>query len=671
MTERASPLFIFLTATIIAPLWIGIEVVNFAAYDPTFSLGQSIDSALHYLVWQWLIFLIYSLPIALLAYKVKINKQQGAWTVITLLSLLFLSSQLLRGVILTKAGATGFFQAIFITLIFCLLITLLAWLVSKFAKEPKTIAVLAAMLGWSLFYVPMMRRASASLLVFDISLADWLSYITLNELMVAVLVPLGVFTLIKLASGRGTTSTISLILVSLLTGAPQPSSAASLDEHPDILIILIDTMRGDHLGAIRDGESLTPNLDTLATSSLHFKNAVSSSNKTPQTMPSVFTSLSFDITSRILPEEVKTLPEILYDAGYETLGISTNPFVSSIYNYDQGFSILRDASQSPDFLITEMLRVFDRALDGSGYRAGLTGSELYYDPIHNIRAGSELLFNANQRPVLMYLQTMDAHGPYLPPPEYLSAEFNYSDFCSYFDVHTLDNQGVLNSAEMAPCIANLRQRYAGEIRFTDTEIGLLIDKLKADGRWDEMLVWIISDHGDAFGEHDAMGHGGTYFGQGVINVPMILKLPNSLNVSPRQINTPVSTYDVLPTTLSILGIAPADNMMGRDLSVMFNGDEVPAKVFSGSKIRKVVYDWPWKMVVEKDGTELTPLTLYNLQSDPAEANNLLGLHPEIEAALIKDIVGHIDQINELFLENGTPKEDAALQLKLRSLGYVD
>jgi arylsulfatase A-like enzyme len=671
MTERASPLFILLTATIIAPLWIGIEVANFAAYDPTFSLGQSIDSAVHYLLWQWLIFLISSLPVALLAYKIEVTKQQGAWTVITLLSLLFLSSQLLRGVAMTQSGATGFFQAVFITLIFCLVITLLAWLVSKFAKEPKTVAVLAAMLGWSLFFVPMMRRASASLLVFDISFADWLSYITLNELMVAVLVPLGVFILFKLAPRRGTTSILSLIFVSLLIGTPSPSSATPLDEYPDVLIILIDTMRGDHLGAIRDGASITPNLDALAASSLHFKNAVSSSNKTPLTMPSVFTSLAYEITSKTLPEEVNTLPEILYDAGYETLGISTNPFVSSIYNYDQGFSVLRDASQSPDFLITEMLRVFDRALDGSGYRAGLTGSELYYDPIDNIRAGSELLFNANQRPVLMYLQTMDAHGPYLPPPEYLSSEFNYSDFCSYFDLHILDNQGVLNSAEMAPCITNLRQRYEGEIRFTDTEIGLLIDKLKADGRWDEMLVWIISDHGDAFGEHDAMGHGSHYFGQAVINVPMILKLPNSLNISTRQINTPVSTYDVLPTTLSILGIAPADNMMGRDLSVMFDGDEVPAKVFSGSKVRKVVYDWPWKMVVEQDRQELTPLTLYNLQSDPAEANNQLGLHPEIEAALTKDIVGHIDQIKELYLESGTPKEDEALQLRLRSLGYVD
>src|SRR5690606_108281 len=139
---------------------------------------------------------------------------------------------------------------------------------------------------------------------------------------------------------------------------------------------------------------------------------------------------------------------------------------------------------------------------------------------------------------------------------YLPPAFRFADFFSYHDFNRLTGRGVLGSPAFARHLTNLKQLYEAEVRYTDEELGRLFDRLRREGRWDETLVWLLSDHGEAFGEHDYAGHAGSNMTTTLLHVPLLLKLPRSWNVAPRVVEEVVSTYDVLPTTLGLLGLPP-------------------------------------------------------------------------------------------------------------------
>jgi arylsulfatase A-like enzyme len=673
MSDRASPSFVFIFAAIVALLWMVIELITLSVYDPTFIFLEGLAYLGPYLPLQLLVFMLCLTPLAAVLSRLSLTRIQAGWLGLTLISCLFLITQVGLGVFRsTKVSLwAGIVYIVMVVVICCAIIFVLTWIINRFGRRSMMAATVSGWLGWSLFFVPSMRRGSTELSRGDPEEIEWLHFFSVTEIFLALTVAAVLYIVLRKSSRVSQAPAAIIVALLVFASLPEYVKAQGIQEQPDVLMILIDTMRGDHLGAIRDGASITPNLDQLAASSLYFPHAVAGANMTPSSMPTVFSSLPREVSGFPLRPETTTFPELLYDAGYETFGISANPFVSWAYGYDQGFTALRDPSKTPNFMIIQFLGVVSSMMAATGYDMGFNRSDLYYQPIDSIRKGAIRLIESNERPVLMYLQTMDVHGPYLPPSKYLSAEYRSEDFCSYFDVNTLDNQDVLNSPEMAPCMENIRQRYEAEIRFTDAEIGKLIEDLKAAGRWDEMLVWVFADHGEAFGEKDAMGHSGPYFGQPVINVPMILKLPASMNVPPRAVQVPVSTYDILPTTLSVVGLPEHELAMGRDLSVMFDGVDVPALVFSGGRKRNVVFDWPWKMEANCFYKGCKPDELYNLEKDPEELNNLIGQHPDIQDTLLAAMDARMVYIREIAPEYKAVEIDDATRERLRSLGYVD
>ncbi|MGI9308802.1 MAG: sulfatase, partial [Gammaproteobacteria bacterium] len=597
-------------------------------------------------------------------------------------------SQTALGVYRLVPAQMSFFERVLyvsgVNLIFALLIFLLARVGNFMPASIRAGWTIGAWVGWSLFFVPMARRSGASLAVGALGIEDWVGYQSLLEIVFALIAVV----LIALLAGRTQIRTAAAAIVACVTvgSAVQVSrsEAAPLTHTPDIMIILLDTMRGDHLGANGDweGESLTPNLDALAAESVNFTTAFSGANGTKLALPTLFMSLPLQALRLPIPSEAVSFPELLQDAGYYTYGASANPLMSVSFNYDQGFNYLHDATQSPEFLLTMILRITARAFAASSYKFGLADSALYYEGTESLLRRAEGTLNEQFGPTFIYVQTMDVHGPYLPPKEYLPEDYNDADFYSYFDfIRSGHDEADYTEAN----VSNMAQRYAAEVRATDASLGRFFDKLKAMDRWDDTLIWIVSDHGDAFGEHGSKGHTATAYGNEVIRIPFIFKPPASMDVQARDVDTPVSLYDVYPTLVSLLGLEHDNTLMGRDLTPLITGSDDPQTVFSGNKNLQIAVKWPWKIradLVARDDDSIEPgivsknytfkaISLYNLADDPLELDNLVDEKPAVRAELIDEIATRQKFINSIRPGAYSEEFDPQMREKLRSLGYVE
>jgi arylsulfatase A-like enzyme len=451
-----------------------------------------------------------------------------------------------------------------------------------------------------------------------------------------------------------------------------------------VIVILLDTYRFDHLGVNAGRSDLTPNLDALAKEAIRFTRAFSPSNVTSRAMPGIMTSLPASVTGQRLPDEANLLAEFLQAGGYATLGISANPNVSKHFGYGQGFDGFLDPTDQADFLIVNPLQLVSLLLPGPAYAVGIARASFYYPPFGEVRRRARWLLEQASRPTFLYLQTMDLHGPYLPPREYLPPGFVLADFYSYYRFSELSGKGVINSPAFARHRRNLQQRYEGAVRFSDAEFGRLVEELRAAGRWDESLVWVLSDHGECFGEHDHAGHGGLNVTTTLIQIPFLLKLPRSWGVAARVESTPVSTLDLLPTTLGLLGLDPPEPSFGRDWSDLARarggqqdsrtlvsyaatyrpGDGAVIQVYSA-------IGWPWKLDLSLHRSGPVTRSLFHLEEDPGEEADIASSHPEIVASLEAELDRWRARELDLLLGPETAPIDPRVLEQLRNLGYVE
>jgi len=228
-------------------------------------------------------------------------------------------------------------------------------------------------------------------------------------------------------------------------------------------------------------------------------------------------------------------------------------------------------------------------------------------------------------------------------------------------------------------IWNLKQRYAAEVRGTDAALGNFFDQLKAMDRWDDTLIWVLADHGEAFGEHDATGHTGNPYFEELIRIPFIIKPPVSMSFTPRNVDVPVSLYDVLPTLVSVLGIQSENVMLGRDLTPIIAGVDQAETVFSGDHHMRVAIKWPWKLKMEKpvwlQGNtgmrDFRPVSLYKLDDDPLERQNLVDNEPKVVAELFAELHAREKRLRSVAIDTFAKDMAPELREKLRSLGYIE
>ncbi len=342
---------------------------------------------------------------------------------------------------------------------------------------------------------------------------------------------------------------------------------------PHIVLVVCDTLRADHLPVYGYHRDTAPALSAWAGSGLVFEQVTAPSNWTRPSMLSVFSGRHPEERRQLrpgepFPTEVPLLAELLRDAGYETVGVSANPFMTPGLGAARGFDLFVPIGRRPPE-------------DGSRWKhliaTGAVVERVEY--VLQTRPDSDA-------PVFLYVHLMDPHLPYDPPEDHRG--FTPPDYAGGFDgawkdflpLHRLAAPDVLGAEDRAQVIG----LYDGEIARMDAglvELRALVAEHLADR---PVLTLLTADHGEAFGEGEsgrwAHGHG---TGPWIAGVPLVLhgldalgpRASGSASVPARgRVPTRVGLVDVLPTLLDVVGVPHPPDLDGRSLL-----DPVPGREF--------------------------------------------------------------------------------------------
>jgi len=302
---------------------------------------------------------------------------------------------------------------------------------------------------------------------------------------------------------------------------------------PNVLLITVDTLRADHLGADSRqalSHTWTPKLDALARVGTLYENAMA---PMPLTRPSLFSIL----TSRyprehgvlnnalVLGEAETTLPEILGAAGYRTGAFVSVSLLDAASGAAQGFQAFEAPANSRQRGAAETVSMM------LAWLATLDADDPFFAWVH--------LF--------------DPHLPYAPPPAFrdadapLAQEFPEIDWPDFYAV-ARRNGGDISLA----VLDHARALYRGEVAYTDEAIGGLLEGLEARGRRSDTIIVLTADHGESFENGVYFEHADSLY-DGAIRIPLIVVWPPAFEPGAR-IAAPVTSLDIAPTLLSVLGL---------------------------------------------------------------------------------------------------------------------
>lgn len=413
--------------------------------------------------------------------------------------------------------------------------------------------------------------------------------------------------------------------------APQTSPIPKEIRH--VVLISIDTCRADHLGCYGYSRKTSPNIDALASESVLFNHAVA---PIPVTLPSHSSMLTGTIPpyhkvrgnhSYRLSSSNITLAEILRENGFTTGAVIGAFVLDSQFGLDQGFDTYVDEFKREEEI--EAMFIYN---------------ERSAEQVTNF-ANAWLEKHRNEK-LFLFLHYYDPHAPYKP-----HKQFTFTSF---------------------PFLCLPKDRYDGEIAYTDHYIGQVIKKLKDLNLYEHTLLIVTADHGESLGEHSEKAH--AYFiYHSTVHVPLIVKVP----AGPKgiKINDVVGLVDIVPTVCSLLGITAPANIQGKDLSAFFSNENssveqryiyceslYPTKFGLGPLFGLAGNCWKY---IHSSNPEL-----YNLIENPHETKNLLNQQKQ-QAAILRDKLRSILQDSDISSIAGnriTLNEQA--RKRLQSLGYV-
>ncbi len=437
-----------------------------------------------------------------------------------------------------------------------------------------------------------------------------------------------------------------------LAGLVAIIAVCAAPEKRNVILITIETLRADHVSCYGYHRTTTPYIDSLARDGVLFKNAISPSSWTPPAMASMMTSLypmSHGVTSgiiadgeafeqEVLDDGFSTLAESLRQEGYTTFGAVSNVHLQGDLGFSQGFDYY-----------------YCRLLDDA---ATLNERVLSWK---NVLKESD--------PFFLWVHYFDPHDPYFQRDpwfdEYASgrcrpAEGPYTEWM----LPLQQNVDVFKKNTAA--LQCLIDGYDSEINYVDAHIQKLIHGLELD---DPCLLIVTSDHGEEFLERGYLGHGQSVK-QELVHVPLIVRMPGAGHRG-KVVERFVSTLDIMPTVLGVLGIENPSGIAGSDL--FGNGGLAQARE---SAVYSDVSKWYVIKAVLHDGFKYIynycrkQEELYDLEKDPYEKINLVPYRPEL-AGQLQQLLG--EWVHSVPKAQKVEKKAAASQAdleKLRALGYI-
>ena len=422
---------------------------------------------------------------------------------------------------------------------------------------------------------------------------------------------------------------IFFILFVSLTGIYPVSGMGGEQEAEgmNLLIITLDTMRADRIGAYGYEKARTPHLDNLAKAGILFADCYS---PVPLTLPahcSLFTG-AYPLGHRVrdngtffLSGSETTLAEMMKARDYETYAVIASFVLLGKFGLNQGFSSYDDSLSAGELL--------------HNFYSEITADAVYAKFKH-------WFTNRREKKFFAWVHFYDPHAPYTPPEDYRSGGSGLSDM------------------------------YDGEVAFADAYVGKIIQDLKDKKEIDNTFIIIAGDHGEAFGEHQEYGHS-VFCYQENLKVPMIFYnsrlFPEAFQVEDR-----VNLIDILPTLLEMYGMAASPSVQGQSFARLLDGKKEKGErsYYIESMYGKESLDWaPLTGII--DGSykyiSLPEPELYDLEIDSQEKINLVLERSDVAASLDK-------KLKNFILDYSSPRATSRRRLsqedirRLESLGYI-
>ena len=433
---------------------------------------------------------------------------------------------------------------------------------------------------------------------------------------------------------------------------------------PNVVLIVVDTLRGDALGCYNDDyPDLSPEIDAMARNGAQFLNVTSHSTWTRPAMGSMLTSLyTRDIgiyreEYDVLPERVVTLAEALHQGGYETVGITANPNLNRVFNFQQGFDTYTESAVVWDWMKPEPGQKKVRK------KRGLPDSRWMLQQMLDHARSS-----ANDRPLYLQIVLMEVHeGWSLVRPEF---KLKYRD------------------------LPGVPEGYWDGVRQVSFDVGWFVEQLMSLPGWTNTLFILTSDHGQGLHDHPdvprSWGHGLLLY-ESQVKVPLILyhptrdasrlrRGPGRDPLRPQRVGDAVRLMDLMPTVLDYLGIPPPAGIRGRSLLPLLmnegQGSSLPpyfaTETYYAGSDKLAAHSPEWTYIENRDGQP--GVNALELQPAGGAQNGRLTDQIEERPDVARKLADHLREWERRFPKSPStqpadqPSDDVLEQLK--ALGYV-
>jgi len=468
----------------------------------------------------------------------------------------------------------------------------------------------------------------------------------------------------------------------VVAGCERPRSGPP--PRPNVLLISVDTLRADRLGAYGYRLDTTPRIDALAERGVRFADTTVPWPKTWPAMAAMVTGKAPQSNGirlrprRPLPDVNVTLAEALRAGGYATGAVVANVNLGRGFGFDQGFD--RFVESWADEALRQTGSATFRNAPGrvkrftNGTRVTDQGLEVV-----------EALGSGKEKPFFLWLHYIDPHGPYVPPAEYagLFAGAHPSQPVPIEDLPPYQLQVDPATGQPSNDVGFYETQYDREVRYVDDQIGRLLETLAARGLLADTLVVLTADHGESMAENRYyLEHGNVPY-QSNAAVPLVFVLDGRI-AGDRVVEEPVGLLEVMPTILELAGVPAPDGVQGKSLApLLTSGDgDTPRFVFMESghvrPFQLSVRQGSWKLVrmpspKDREWLGAPPLALYDLREDPREQRDVAAEHPSVVADLSNALAAWQRDTPRYRGDSKTDLKqlDERTQEMLRGLGYLE
>lgn len=455
----------------------------------------------------------------------------------------------------------------------------------------------------------------------------------------------------------------------LLERSKPVTGAVATPAHPNVVLVVIDTLRADRLTPYGYARPTSPHLERLAERGRVFEEAYATSSWTWPSTASILTGLQpqqhgvTGATSCFLAHELTSLPEALQEAGYRAAAWSGNPLISPLRGYGQGFDPL--------------------VVDEAGFRKSALFEEEAFDWLDE---------HAGER-FFLYLHLTDPHHPLVPSAEArrelagdVPEDFSTRTF-EEFDQALRDGRGHTDAGErvterVAPLAdqQHLSDLYDACVRTADETLGRLLDRLEALGVEEDTIVVVTADHGEELFDHGLLAHGHTLYGE-LVRVPLVIAGPG---VPAGRVRTPVSNRHLAPSLAARLGVELAEvpdavDLFGSRLPeelVVFSthqgwwNGETPVTLLGMRAGTRTLHYAAEGRAWGSDEEGSDPLRLFDVVLDPGELRDLEGVEPDEAGRLLGVLRRRVEALEASRRVQSIPAGALTVDL-LRRLGYLE